>query len=97
MAVKLVESTTGKTRRFFYVRAHSRVTIRGIGTEECRLRYSSGTDWDAESRKFLRDRSFDEFENVLNFRRINYSVSLKPSLAGNAPVNPINEETFEDK
>ncbi len=49
VAVKLVESTTGKTRRFFYVRAHSRVTIRGIGNEECQLRYSSGTDWDKQT------------------------------------------------
>lgn len=96
-AIKLVENTTEKTRRFFYVRAHSRATVRGIGNEECRLRFSTGADWDAESRKFLRDAAYSEFENALNFRRTNYSVRLKPSITGNALVDSIDEEKFADK
>jgi len=96
-AVKLVESASGKTRRFVYVRAHSRITIRGIAGEECRLRFATGTDWDAASRKFLSDAAYSEFETALNFRRINYSVKLKPSIAGNTPVDSIDEEKFADK
>lgn len=96
-AIKLVESASGKTRRFVYVRANSRVTIRGIAREECRLRFATGTDWDAESRKFLSDAAYSEFENALNFRRTNYSVRLKSSILGNAPVDSIDEEKFADK
>ena len=96
-AIKLVEKSAEKTRRFFYVRAHSRFTVRGVAAEECLLRFSSGVDWDAENRRFQRDATYDEFENSLNFRRINYVVSLKPSLSGNAPVSPISEERFADK
>ncbi len=96
-AVKLVENTTGKTRRFFYVRANSRATVRGIGNEECRVIFSSGADWDAENRKFLRNASFSEFKTVLNFRRISYLVSLKPSIKGTVPVDSIDEEMFADK
>lgn len=96
-AVKVVESASGKTRRFVYVRANSRVTIRGIAREECRLRFATGTDWDAESRKFLSRAAYSEFETALNFRRLNYSVKLKPSILGNTPVDSIDEEKFADK
>lgn len=97
VAVKLVENTTGKTRRFFYVRANSRATVRGIGNEECRVIFSTGEDWDAENRKFLRNAAYSEFKMVLNFRRISYLVSLKPSVKGTVPVDSIDEEIFADK
>lgn len=97
VAVKLVENTSGKTRRFFYVRANSRATTRGIANEECRVIFSSGEDWDAETRKFLRSAAYSEFKTVLNFRRISYLVSLKPSLKGTVPVDSIDEQEFADK
>ena len=96
-AVKLVEASTEKTRRFFYVRAHSSFIVRGVAAEVCLLRFSSGTDWDTENHRFLRNATYDEFQTSLNFRRINYVVSLKPSLSGNAPVNPISRERFAEK
>ena len=96
-AVKLVESASEKTRRFVYVRANSRATIRGIAGEDCRLRFATGADWDVESRKFLSDAAYSEFETALNFRRTNYSVRLKPSILGNSPVDSIDEEKFADK
>ncbi len=96
-AVKLVENTTGKTRRFFYVRANSRATVRGIANEECRVIFSSGADWDAENRKFRSNAAYSEFKTVLNFRRINYRVSLKPTIKGTVPVDSIGEEEFADK
>lgn len=97
VAVKLVENTTGKTRRFFYVRANSRTTVSSIAGEDCRLFFSTGEDWDAENRKFLRNAIYNEFELTLNFRRTNYSISLKPSINGTVPVEPIDEEKFADK
>ncbi len=97
VAVKLVENTTGKTRRFFYVRANSRATVRGIANEECRVIFSSGADWDAENRKFRSNAAYSEFKTVLNFRRISYLVSLKPTIKGTVPVDSIGEEEFADK
>ncbi len=97
VAVKLVENTTGKTRRFFYVRANSRATVRGIANEECRVIFSSGADWDAENRKFRSNAAYSEFKTVLNFQRINYRVSLKPTIKGTVPVDSIGEEEFADK
>jgi len=97
VAVKLVENTTGKTRRFFYVRANSRATVRGIGNEECRVIFSTGADWDAENRKFRSNAAYSEFKTVLNFRRISYLVSLKPTIKGTVPVDSIGEEEFADK
>ncbi len=96
-AVKLVENTTGKTRRFFYVRANSRTTVRGIANEECRVIFSSGADWDAENRKFRSNAAYSEFKTVLNFRRISYLVRLKPTINGTVPVDSIGEEEFADK
>lgn len=97
VAVKLIEISTGKTQRFFYVRANSRFTVRGIGKEEYVLRFSSGSDWDAEMRKFLVNASYGEFEKSFDFRRTNYQAKLKPSIYGNSKVDSIGEAAFADK
>lgn len=98
VAVKLVENTTGKTRRFFYVKANSNATVRGIANEDCRLFFSTGEDWSAEDRKFLRNAAYNEFEKVLSFRKtIGWKVGLKPRIDGTVLVSSIDEEQFADK
>lgn len=97
VAVKLVENTTGKTRRFFYVRANSRATVKGIAAEDCRLFFSTGEDWDTENRKFLRNAAYTEVDTVFSFKRNSQILSIKPSVNGTIFTEPIDEEKFADK
>jgi hypothetical protein len=97
IAVKIVNSVTQKTRRFVYVRANDTAVITRVAREVCILRVASGTDWDSNARKFLDNRSFYEFDKTFDFRKIRYTVSLKPELNGTLSDLPIREEDFEDK
>ncbi len=97
IAVKVVSSATGKTRRFVYVRANKAVVFKNIAPESYVLRVMSGSDWDKNTRKFLSNRSFYEFDKSFDFRKTNHSVSLTPTLGGTLRNVPLNEEAFEDK
>jgi hypothetical protein len=97
VAVKLVSSSTQKTRRFVYVRANKQTKINNVAREVCILRIMSGTDWDTNTRRFLSSRSFYEFDQPFNFHKSPYKVSLQPDLRGTLRDIPINEADFEDK
>lgn len=97
IAVKVVSSSTGKTRRFVYVRANKTSVFKNIAPESYVLRMMSGSDWDKDTRKFLSNRSFYEFDKSFDFRKTNHSVSLTPTLGGTLRDIPLNEEDFEDK
>lgn len=97
IAVKVVSSSTGKTRRFVYVRANKTVVFKNIALESYVLRIMSGSDWDKDTRKFLSNRSFYEFDKPFDFRKTNHSVSLTPTLGGTLRDIPLSEEDFEDK
>ena len=102
-AIKLVDRTSGRTLRFVYVQANHNVTISGISPCSCTLKFSTGTDWEQRAHKFLRNQSFAQFNNPLNFREIrtasgvkwmNYTVTLNPVLNGNARTTTISERNF---
>lgn len=97
IAVKVVSSSTGKTRRFVYVRANKTGVFKNIAPESYVLRIMSGSDWDKDTRKFLSNRSFYEFDKSFDFRKVNHSVSLTPTLGGTLRNVPLNEQEFEDK
>jgi hypothetical protein len=97
VAMKIVSSSTQKTRRFVYIRANSTAVIKNVPPEVCVLRIMSGTDWDVDAGKFLYGLSFYEFDKPFDLRRIRWTVSLQPALGGTLRDIPINEEAFKDK
>lgn len=102
--VKLAEESSKKTRRLFFVRANSEFKIEGIGMCKCILQFSMGTDWEKSKRKFLRDKSFSQFDDLLEFRETKtnlgiewatFEVTLHSIQDGNAHTTPIDESDFE--
>ncbi len=100
---KLVDDN-GTTRRFVYIAADGETTLEGIGPCTCVLRFGLGVDWDSDSQRFLRDRSYSEFVDPLKFEEVEtptgveyatYEVTLHPVIGGNAQTNSIDEDAFE--
>lgn len=104
--VKLIDSVSGETIRFVYIQANHDTTIKNIRPCTCKFKFSTGTDWDKKTRKFLQNPSFSQFDEPLTFKEIkveggvewqNYKVTLHPVPAGNAQTTRISERDFEDK
>lgn len=105
-AVKLVDSTSGETIRFVYVQAKHDVTLKNLPPCNCIFKFTSGTDWDEQARKFLQNPYFSQFTDPLTFKEIKteegvkwqgYKVTLHSVPAGNAQTTPISESDFKDK
>ena len=105
-AVKLVDTVSGETIRFVYVQANHDVTIKNIPSCTCIFKFSTGTDWDGHTRKFLQNPSFSQFTDPFTFEEIKtedgvnwqgYKVTLHSVPDGNAQTTPINERDFENK
>jgi hypothetical protein len=104
-AIKLVDSVSGKTYRFVYVRAGNEVNVEKISPCTCTLKFSMGTDWDQASQKFLRNPSFSKFSEPLNYKEITensgvkwmeYRVTLHPVPQGRARTTRIDESDFQN-
>jgi hypothetical protein len=106
-AVRLVDTSTNRTSRFVYVRAHDMYKIEGIEASTYWLRYASGLDWIADCVDFLRGESIDEFEQPFPFHQDtvqegNYlkgtwteaSASLNPVPEGTAKTRKIDRRRF---
>jgi hypothetical protein len=105
-AVKLVDSISGKTRRFVYVQANRETTIANISPCNCYLKFSMGIDWEQKKQKFLQNPSFSQFSKTLDFKEIKkeagvewmeYQVTLHPVPHGSARTRQIDARDFEDK
>jgi hypothetical protein len=102
-AIKLVDRNSGKTHRFVYLRANRDITLKGIASCLCTLKFSTGNDWNSRSRKFLRNSFFSQFDQVLDFREVRttssvqwmtYTATLHPVTHGNARTSSIRERDF---
>ncbi|KAM3102031.1 hypothetical protein ACKFKF_05725 [Phormidesmis sp. 146-12] len=102
-AIKLVDRTSGKTLRFVYVQANREVTLSGIPSCTCTLKFTTGGGWDQNARKFTRNSVFYKFDDPLNFRElrsglrtrwVNYTARLNRGADGNAPSTAISERNF---
>ena len=104
--VKLVgDGGPGRTRRLVYVQANSETTLKDIGPCWCLLQFSQGLDWDSDSRKFLRNRSYSQFVEPLEFQEVpkeggveysKYEITLHPVTGGKARTRSIDERAFEE-
>lgn len=101
--IKLVDRNSGEMLRFVYVRSKHQVTMGNLPPCTCTFKFSTGTDWDEQTNKFLQNASFSEFIQPLYFRVIQtkegekwrtYKVTLHPVVAGNAQTQQIREKDF---
>jgi hypothetical protein len=100
---KLVDTASGKTLRFVYVRANEDVTLDDVGTCTCNLRFATGIDWDADQQKFRRNMALSTFSDPTEFvvkREGNteywttLEVTLHPVVGGNAQTETLDESEF---
>ncbi len=103
--VKLVDSASGQTIRFVYVQANHDVAIENIPSCTCIFKFSTGRDWDKQTRRFLQNPSFSQFTDPFTFEEVKaedgvkwrgYQVTLHSVPAGNAQTTPISERNFEN-
>ena len=106
-AVRLVDSLTGRTIRFVYVRAGNAYKVSGIEPGSYRLDFMTGSDWVSACRGFIRDPSYSEFEGNLVFKfsstenenevttwTTHGEVTLNPVVGGNAKIRQIDRKRF---
>jgi hypothetical protein len=96
-AVKLVDRTTDRAARFFYVRSGTTGSAGNIPAGQYRLMYCSGSDWDLDGDIFRELRSCAEFDRLLVFEaagRAVYTVTLHTVVGGNARTTQLSKEAF---
>jgi len=106
--VKLVTADSPrKTVWMLYVRAHEQKSVPGIAVGSYLLRFALGLDWDADTRKFLRNLEFYQAGKQLDFTEIEATsdepgkykeieITLNEVFSGNLPREPINEIMFNE-
>jgi len=102
-AVKVIDDSSRKVRRFVYVQASNQVLLERISPCSCSIRFTLGKDWDQTLRKFLQNPSFFQFKNPFDFRETktafriqwrNYEITLHPVPNGNARTTPLSDRDF---
>lgn len=100
---KLVDTASGKTLRFVYVRANEDIILDDLGTCTCDLRFATGLDWDADQQKFRRNMALSAFSDPTEFvvkREGNteywttLEVTLHPVEGGTAQTEALDETEF---
>jgi hypothetical protein len=104
-AVKLINTSAGsRVCRYVYVRANSELLIKGVGPGAYILQFGLGEDWDENTHSFLRNKSYSQFDDRLEFSEIRdegginfstFEVTLQPVLDGNALTTAISEKEFQ--
>ena len=109
-AVKLITANSPrKTVWMLYIRAHEQKSIAGISIGNYLLRFAMGLDWDADTRKFLRNLEFYQAGKQLEFteteptsnepgkyKYTEIEITLNEVFSGNLPREPINEMIFNE-
>ena len=106
--VKLVTvDSPPKTVWMLYIRAYEQKSVPGIAEGSYLLRFALGLDWDADTRKFLRNLEFYQAGKQLKFTEIQptsdepreykeIEITLNEVFGGNLPREPINEVMFNE-
>ena len=97
IALKVVSSSSQKTRRFVFVRSGKTAVIKNLPREVYMLRWETGSDWDVNSRRFIYMRSLQQFDKTFDLQRRNLIVHFTPSLTGTLREEALDESEFEDK
>lgn len=106
--VKLITADAPRrTVWMLYIRAHEQKSVPRIAAGNYLLRFALGLDWDAATRKFLRNLEFYQAGKQLEFTEIEptsdepgkykeIEITLNEVFSGNLPREPINEIMFNE-
>jgi hypothetical protein len=106
--VKLITADSPrKTVWMLYIRAHEQKSLSGIAVGNYFLRFALGLDWNADTKKFLRNLEFYQAGKQLEFTEIEptsnepgkykeIEITLNEVFSGNLTRDPINEIMFNE-
>ncbi len=86
-----------------YVRNDSKYTVKGIRDGTYEIFFTTGADWDSQNRTFTRDRTFQRFDERLNFTTIETATEVRWRTAtitlhsvpgGTAMISEVNPNDF---
>lgn len=86
-----------------YVRNGSKYTVKGIRDGTYETFFTTGVDWDPQNRTFTRDRTFQRFDDTLNFtttktateiRWSTWTITLHSVIGGTANTSEVNPNDF---
>lgn len=102
--IKLVEPRSGELVAAFYVKSNSNFTLEQIPDGAYQVLFVLGTDWDAKTSSFIKNKRFAKFDKYLNFTTTQtsdeiqyraFTITLNPVVGGNARTSGVNEQEFE--
>jgi hypothetical protein len=105
--VALLDVTTRKAIRAFYIEAGKQFTEQQIGPGNYNIVYMIGIGWDASTRKFSRLRETGAFDEVAEFSEKKdeetgaidfheFSITLQPVAGGSAHTSEVDQGLFTD-
>ena len=94
--VRLLDAVTHRTARFFYIRAGHDYTVGHIEPGTYIVQFSTGLDWVTACRRFIRDASYQKFDEQLTYDETGngYELTLHEVPGGHATTTLIDEFEF---
>ena len=101
--IKLVDPLADLLVASFYVKSNFTFTLEGVPDGSYQVIFTSGEDWDSDTRSFTMNKSFTEFDGTFDFitrqylNEIRYSIheiTLHQVADGNATTSEVNEQEF---
>lgn len=101
--IKLVDPRADLSVASFYVKSYSTFSLEGVPDGSYYVIFTSGEDWDSNTRSFTMNKSFTEFDGTLDFTTIEYPDEIRYSIHeitlhqvadGNATTSEVNEQEF---
>lgn len=103
--VELVDASTEKAIRAFYVDAGMKFTEQHIGSGTYRIYYMTGQGWNATTRQFLRRGEYGVFDQAARFEEQHndetgeidfhrFSITIQPVVGGTAQTSGLDADAF---
>ena len=101
--IKLVDTRADESVASFYVKSNSTFTLEGVPDGSYQVIFTSGEDWDSNTKSFTMNKSFTAFDSTLDFTTIQYAdeirysiheITLHQVVDGNATTSEVNEQEF---
>ena len=81
-----------------YVRNGSKYTVKGVRDGTYEVFFTTGADWDSQSKTFTRDRTLQRFDETLSFTTTRtttvWTITIYPVIGGNANAREVNPNDF---
>ncbi|WP_406197329.1 hypothetical protein OH807_11790 [Kitasatospora sp. NBC_01560] len=88
----------GKSVHSVYVGKGKKASVEGIEDGTYEVFFSGGVDWDASLKAFTQNCDFSKFDDTMAFETgrtyTSWSITLQPSVGGNAKTSDVDEDKF---